>query len=399
MRSKLGSLLAAIAIVALVGAVPAAAGRAKTLPYLRVHRVLPKTVTLPGPRPRLAWPSEGEATVAVEGVGSLGSIGGRRAVPIASVAKMMTAYLTLRKFPLEPGAEGFHVTITAAEAAEQQARAASGQSTLPVVAGERLSERQLLEALLIPSANNIAALLAVHVGPGMGAFLGKMNRAARALGMSRTTYTDPSGLAASTVSTPLDQLKLARVDLENPTFAQIVAMQAVTLPVVGRVANLNYLVGHRGYIGIKTGSDEAAGGCLVFARQTSVGGRTFTVIGAVFGQRVGEPVHAAVAAADRLASSVVATVKERVAIPAGTKVMTLENSAGKTVAVDTSRALRAVGWPGLHIATQVTVGAPRRATAQGERFGVVTLRGVPVARTSAVVAAPLSEPSLTPRLP
>ncbi|MBS1878706.1 MAG: D-alanyl-D-alanine carboxypeptidase [Actinobacteria bacterium] len=391
-RLWLAPLLAAVLFVALLGAAVVRA-ETTTLPYLREHRVLPKTVTLPGGRPSLAWPSEGEGAVAVEGLGRLGSISGGRPVPIASVTKMMTAYLTLRKFPLEPGAEGFRVRITGAEAAEQQARAASGQSTLPVLAGETLTERQLLEALLIPSANNIAALLAVHVGGGIGAFLAKMNRTARELGMSRTTYTDPSGLAASTVSTPIDQLKLARVDLENPTFAQIVAMPAVSLPVVGRVANLNYLIGHRGYVGIKTGSDEAAGGCLVFARRMSAGGRAFTVIGAVFGQRRGEPIHAAVAAADRLASSVVATVKERVAIPAGTKVMTLENAEGRTVAVNTSRALSAVGWPGLRIPVQVSFGARRRTTARAERWGVVTLRGTPVARTPAVAAAPLSEPS------
>jgi D-alanyl-D-alanine carboxypeptidase (penicillin-binding protein 5/6) len=391
-------LLAAILLVALVGAAPGRA-RTKAPPNLRVRRVLPKTVTLPGGRPRLAWPGEGEASVAVEGLGSLGSIGGRRPVPIASVAKMMTAYLTLRKFPLEPGAEGFRVRITGAEAAEQRARAATGQSTLPVLAGETLSERQLLEALLIPSANNIAALLAVRVGGGTGAFLAKMNRAARELGMSRTTYTDPSGLEASTVSTPIDQLKLARVDLEDPTFAQIVAMPAVRLPVIGRVANLDYLIGHRGYVGVKTGSDEAAGGCLVFARRMTAGGRTFTVIGAVLGQRIGEPVHAAVAAADRLASSVVATVKLRVAIPAGAKVMTLENAEGRTVAVKTSRALSAVGWPGLRIPAQVSFGARRRTTSRGERWGVVTLRGTPVERTPAVAAAPLSESSPRRRLP
>ncbi|MBS1883926.1 MAG: D-alanyl-D-alanine carboxypeptidase [Actinobacteria bacterium] len=289
--------------------------------------------------------------------------------------------------------------ITGAEAAEQRARAATGQSTLPVVAGETLSERQLLEALLIPSANNIAALLAIRVARTTGAFLAEMNRAARELGMSRTTYTDPSGLEASTVSTPIDQLKLARADLEDPTFAQIVAMSAASLPVVGRVANLNYLIGHRGYVGVKTGSDEAAGGCLVFARRMTAGGRTFTVLGAVFGQRIGEPVHAAVAAADRLASSVVAAVKARVAIPAGAKVMTVENGEGRTVAVDTVRALSAVGWPGLRIPAEVGFGARRRSTARGERWGVVTLRGTPVERTPMVAAAPLSESSPHSGLP
>ena len=73
---------------------------------------------LPGKPFKPAWPSEGEATVAVEGVGSLGSTGGQTPVPIASVAKVMTAYLTLKQFPLEPGEEGFRVRITPAQVAE-----------------------------------------------------------------------------------------------------------------------------------------------------------------------------------------------------------------------------------------------------------------------------------------
>ncbi len=83
-------------------------------------------------------------------------------MPIASVAKVMTAYLTLREHPLAPGQEGFTITITAAEVAEEEQRAGELQSTLPVRAGERLTERQALQALLLPSANNIAALLAIH---------------------------------------------------------------------------------------------------------------------------------------------------------------------------------------------------------------------------------------------
>jgi hypothetical protein len=79
--------------------------------------------------------------------------------------------------------------------------------------------------------------------------------------------------------------------------------------------------------------------------------------------------------------------------------MTLENAEGRTVAVNTSRALRAVGWPGLRISAKVSFGARRRATRRGERWGVVTLRGTPVERTPAVAAAPLSEPSPRRRLP
>ncbi len=116
---------------------------------------------LPGKPFKPAWPSEGEATIAVEGVGSLGATGGQKPVPIASVAKVMTAYLTLKKFPLKPGAEGFQrADHPGRRSTEERERVALDQSTVAVRAGEVLSERQLLEALLLPSANNIAALLA-----------------------------------------------------------------------------------------------------------------------------------------------------------------------------------------------------------------------------------------------
>ncbi|HVS98927.1 MAG TPA: hypothetical protein VHE08_00270 [Solirubrobacterales bacterium] len=396
-RLWLVPLLVGIVVVGLIAAALVRA-ETKTAPYLVVHRALPKTVRLPGRPFRPAWPSEGEATVAVEGVGSLGSTGGQKPVPIASVAKVMTAYLTLKQFPLAPGAEGFHVRITKAEANEERERVALDQSTVEVRAGETLSERQLLEALMLPSANNIAALLAVHDAGGIGAFVKEMNRTARELGMSQTTYTDPSGFEESTVSTASDQVKLARAAMGDPTFAQIVAKPSARLPVVGRVVNYNELVGHDGYVGIKTGSDEAAGGCLLFAKRVTVGGHTFTVLGAIFGQHDGELVDAALAGADRLAGSVAAAVRTRVAIPAGTTVMTLENADGHTVAVKTARALKEIGWPGMRTPVHIGVGPPRRSATEGERWGTVMVRGTTIERAPAVAAASLGEPSLGWRL-
>jgi D-alanyl-D-alanine carboxypeptidase (penicillin-binding protein 5/6) len=393
-------LIPLLAVFLLVALIAAALVRAetKTTPYLRVHRVLPKSVELPGKKFKPAWPSEGEAAVAVEGVGNLGSTGGQEPVPIASVAKMMTAYLTLEQFPLAPGKEGFRVRITPAQVDEERERVALDQSTLEVRAGETLSERQLLEALMLPSANNIAALLAVHDAGSIGVFVKKMNRTANELGMSQTTYTDPSGFEESTVSTASDQLKLARMAMQDKSFAQIVAKPSVRLPVVGRVLNYNELVGHDGYVGIKTGSDEAAGGCLVFAKRMTVGGHTFTVLGAVLGQHDGELVQAALASADTLADSVAAGVKSRVAIPAGTKVMTLENADGETAAVKTSRPLREIGWPGMRTTVHLSIGPARHSAQQGERWGTLMIRGTSVERAPAVAAASLGEPSLSWRL-
>ncbi|HEX4306657.1 MAG TPA: serine hydrolase [Solirubrobacterales bacterium] len=391
-------LIAAIVLVVLIAAALVRA-ETKTTPDLVVHRVVPKTLKLPGKPFQPAWPSEGEATVAVEGVGSLGSTGGQEPVPIASVAKVMTAYLTLKQFPLKPDADGFHVRITQAQVEEEHARVAMDQSTVEVRKGETLSERQLLEALMLPSANNVAALLAVHGAGSIEGFVKRMNATAKELGMSQTTYTDPSGFEESTVSTARDQVKLAREAMQDPTFAEIVAKPEATLPVVGTVLNYNELVGHDGYVGIKTGSDSAAGGCLLFAKRMTVGGKTFTVLGAIFGQRDGELVSAALAGADTLAGSVADSVKKRVVVPAGATVMTLENADGDKVKVRTEKPLREVGWPGKKIVVHLNIGDARRSADQGERWGTLMVRGASgVERTPVVAAGTLGEPSLGWRL-
>ena len=130
----------------------------------------------------------------------------------------------------------------------------------------------------------------------------------------------------------------------------------------------------------------------------TVGGHTFTVLGAIFGQHQGELVSAALEGADRLAGSVADAVRTRVAIPAGTKVVTLENADGSTVAVKTARALKEIGWPGKRAPVHLSIGPPRRSASEGERWGTVVLRGTTVERTAAVAARSLGEPSLTWRL-
>jgi D-alanyl-D-alanine carboxypeptidase (penicillin-binding protein 5/6) len=262
-----------------------------------------------GDNTHLAWPREGEAAVAVEGLGTLGVSGDDAPVPIASLAKVMTAHLVLKDDPLEPGHEGFTIEITDADVEDLHQRIAENQSVVEVEAGEVLSERQALEALLLPSANNVAALLAIHEAGSVEAFVGEMNEAAAELGMRNTHYTDPSGFEDTTVSTAADQLKIGRAAMADPTFAEIVAMPSTVLPVVGEVANFNELVGHEGFVGIKTGSDNAAGGCLLFARRIQVDGRTRTVLGAVLGQRGGDLIPAALASAKGLAASAAAAVR------------------------------------------------------------------------------------------
>ena len=365
----------------------------ESTPAIVIHRTLAADVRVPGSLRPLSWPREGQATVEVEGVGSFGTAGASTPVPIASVAKMMTAYLTLREYPLAVGREGFTMTVTAAEVGEERQRVDLDQSILPVKAGERISERQALEALLLPSANNMAAMLAVHDAGGIAAFVARMNATAKALDMKSTTYTDPSGFQRSTVSTAGDQLKLAAVAMREPTFAAIVDESSAALPVAGRVANYNSLVGEDGYVGVKTGSDAAAGGCLVFAKQVAIDGRTVTVLGVVLGQHEGSPIDAALASARALGDTAAATLRTQVLIPAGTSVLSASSTGARRTTVVTSRALRGIGWPGLTLPVQVDIGRPKAKTqlTAGEPLAVVTVRG---ARTRAVTTHSLGRPSL-----
>jgi serine-type D-Ala-D-Ala carboxypeptidase (penicillin-binding protein 5/6) len=160
-----------------------------------------------------------------------------------------------------------------------------GQSVVKVAAAEKLTERQALEALLIPSGNNIASLLARWDAGSEAAFAAKMNTRARQLGLRSTRYADASGADPATVSTAAGQFRLTVAALQIPAFPQIVALPQVTLPVAGVAYNVNAGLGHDGITGVKTGSSSQAGGCLAFAAIRTVAGSPVTIVGVVLGVR------------------------------------------------------------------------------------------------------------------
>jgi serine-type D-Ala-D-Ala carboxypeptidase (penicillin-binding protein 5/6) len=253
----------------------------------------------------LAWPTDGQAAIELDDTGPRTS-GPESPVPIASLAKVMTAYLVLLDFPLDAGQAGFTLSLTASDAEQALADKASGQSFVPVHPGEELTEREALEALLLPSANNIAHALAEHSPGGEPAFVQAMNTEARSLHMTQTRYTDPSGLDPATTSTALDQLRLARAAMREPAFAEIVAMRHAFVPVAGLIINTDSLLGHDGFVGIKTGSTSSAGGCFIFEARQISGGRPRVVVGAVLGQRGGPLIDAGLSSARNLVRSAMA---------------------------------------------------------------------------------------------
>jgi D-alanyl-D-alanine carboxypeptidase (penicillin-binding protein 5/6) len=246
------------------------------------------------------WPASGQAAFVRTGQSQVQAGPHQHAAAIASIAKVMTAYLVLRNHPLRPGEDGPTITLTDADVADTDRRRGQGESVVSIAAGEQLAERQALQALLLPSANNIAAVLARWDAGSVDRFVARMNASARSLGMTRTSYTDPSGYDDATVSTAADQVRVVDRAMGLPVFASIVATPSATLPVAGTVHNTDRLLGHNGFVGVKTGSTDAAGGCFAFRAIRWIGGKRTTITGVVLGQPGQNQIAGGLAAADAM---------------------------------------------------------------------------------------------------
>jgi D-alanyl-D-alanine carboxypeptidase (penicillin-binding protein 5/6) len=259
---------------------------------IQVGRALPPVqlsvsqspIKLPGAF-KVTFPSRGQAAVGEESLGLAAETPNQEPVAIASLTKMMTAYLLLQAQPLKTGEDGPITTLSAADVKEYEDDKAKGDSVAKVSVGEKLSERQLLEALLLPSADNIATLIANQVAGNETEFVKKMNKAAQTLGMTRTSYTDVAGVNPATASTASDQLKMAQEAMQNRIFRDIVSMPQANLPVAGVVYNVNFMVGKQGMSGVKTGSTLAAGSCFVGSYPIKVNGTSRILLGVVLGQQ------------------------------------------------------------------------------------------------------------------
>ncbi len=245
------------------------------------------------------WPAHGQTAVQI-GQSQVQAGPNQHAAPIASLAKVMTCYLVLRDHPLRPGQDGPTITLTDADVADTDRRRRQQESVVSIAAGEQLTERQALQALLLPSANNIAAVLARWDAGSKDRFVARMNATARSLRMTHTRYTDPSGYDDATVSTAADQVRLVDRAMRLPVFASIVATPSATLPVAGTVHNTNTSLGRNGFVGVKTGSTAAAGGCFAFRAIRWIDGKRTTITGVVLGQPGDDRVAAGLAAADAM---------------------------------------------------------------------------------------------------
>ncbi|MEU9148454.1 serine hydrolase [Streptomyces sp. NPDC048349] len=359
----------------------------------------------------IPWPAKGQGAVRVSGSGDIGTFGEQKPVPTASVAKVMTAYVILKSHPLKKNDPGPAIRVDAKTVADGTAEHES--RIVGLTAGTEFSQQDMLKMLMIPSGNNVARLLARWDtgSDSETAFVEKMNAAARELGMTNTTYTDPSGLDAGTVSTATDQLKLAEAVMKDEAFRAIVALPSATIKgLPQQLLNNNDLLTAQGLSvrGIKTGSSTPAGGALMWAAYKSVGDETPLILGTLMDQRVDGPDPDAVNSlalvktnSKKIIEAVRAALASAPVVRKGDTVGYVDDGLGGRTPLVATKDLNVIGVPGQQFALDLASGAPKlpHTAKAGTEVAALTAgdgegaKSVPVA-----VGGPLSEPSFATRL-
>jgi D-alanyl-D-alanine carboxypeptidase (penicillin-binding protein 5/6) len=381
-------LLAAVSIWNYVQPIPAAAASSTGL----------DRYVITGTPPNLPWPAVGSAAVGASDLGLIAKSSDVGPVPAASVAKVMTALVLISDKPLAKGETGPTLIMTDQDVLTYMADAAQQQSVVPVVAGEQLNEFQALEALLIPSGNNIAETLARWDAGSVTAFVAKMNQRAAQLHMTHTTFADPAGVSLQTVSTPADLLALGIAAMQQEVLAQIVSRPQATLPVAGTVYNVNAALGRSGIIGIKTGSGLNVGANFLFAATATVDGHPLTLFGCVMGQPT---LEIAFNAAEALVTSMASALKYRPIVNRGDVVAIYSTAWGSHANLIATQDLTFVEWPGTILqerldAKTLVVDGPLPGGAADGKLHVVL--GDQQADVSLVTASSLDPPGLAWRL-
>jgi D-alanyl-D-alanine carboxypeptidase (penicillin-binding protein 5/6) len=293
-RIVVGSLLVIVALVgtyvpvALLSPVPAATA------------VIPDAAPVSSTPVALATPGAGSSAIGIDtGAGevtTLGSSGSADPLPIASITKAVTALVVLDAKPIPADGQGPDITMTDADAAILQATIAVNGSWASVYPGQVLSERQVIEIMMLESANNYSVTLTNWAFGSTEAYLAAATTWLADHGLTGTSVVDTSGLDPGSRSTTQDLLTIASMVLADPVLGAIVGTATDQVPQLGEIENTNTLIGTAGIDGVKTGTTDEAGFCLLFSADVTTGDQTVQMVGVVLGAAGEDALHAAVLA-------------------------------------------------------------------------------------------------------
>jgi len=342
-RIVVGAVLAVLVVVgvyvpvSLLAPVPAAVA------------VVPDAAAVSSTATALAAPGTGTSAIgipadaAVEGDAAvtLGASGSADSVPIASITKTITALVVLDAKPIPDGAAGPDITMTDADAGYLADTIAVGGSWASVYPGQVLTERQVLEIMLLESANNYSVTLTTWAFGSVDAYLAAATGWLAAHALTGTAVVDTSGLDPGSRSTTADLLSIASLVMADPTLAAIVGTATDVLPQLGEIQNTNKVLGQAGIDGIKTGTTDEAGYCLLFAATVAVGDRTVDLVGVVLGAASDDALYASVLALLQSAESGFQTVQ---VVTAGDVVGRYTTEWGEAADVVATESVQATVW-------------------------------------------------------
>jgi D-alanyl-D-alanine carboxypeptidase (penicillin-binding protein 5/6) len=295
-----------------------------------------------GAAPEVGYPAFGASGFGAVGYdGVLGSAGAATPVPIASISKVITALVVLDARPIAEGTDGESLTFDEQDQQYFLDQIPVDGSRADVTVGETLSERVVIEKVLVVSSNNHSLSLARWAFGSLEGFTQAAAEWLAAHGLSGTTIVEPTGLSPGNMSTVPDLIEIGKLALEDPVVSQIVATDVITLPESGPVANSNKLLGVGGVDGIKTGNTDEAGSCLLFSADRQIGSQTVTIVGVVLG---GPDHDATEAAVQQLLDQAYAGFREIEVIAAGTELATYATPWGDAAVAVAAESASTLVW-------------------------------------------------------
>jgi D-alanyl-D-alanine carboxypeptidase (penicillin-binding protein 5/6) len=333
-------------------------------PTISAIEITPAAVPAAAP----AWPYEGSASLAIAGFdGTLTSTAD--ADSIASITKVVTALLVLEEMPLAVGEAGPTFAFTYNDMLNYWQYRYRGESALDVPVDGTLTEYQMLQGLLIGSANNYADRLASNLWASDAVFADAANEWLDLHGVDGVTIVEPTGIDAGNTATPAGLITLAQKALADPVIAEIVAMQQVELPGAGLVENTNTLLQDEGVLGIKTGTLDRWN--LLSAKQIMVGETPVTMYASVLGQ---EDDDARTDASRAIYAQAESELQPVPSVTAGTLAGTVETLWSDPIDIVTSGDASAILWNG-GAATVTTTYDLGDSVSQGDSVGTLQVEG------------------------
>ncbi len=334
---------------------------------LPLEDATPAAVTAPTPvPPAIDFPSYGASGIGALGYdGVLASAGATTALPIASITKVVTALVVLEARPLAEGQSGPTITFGPADEQFYVDMVAQDGIVAPVSTGVTISQRALLDVTLMASANNYAQSLAAWAFGSEAAYVEAATAWLIREGFTGTTIVDATGINPANTSTIVDLVELGKRAVAHPLVSAIVATGAVEVAGIGSFTNRNLLLGINGVDGIKTGTLDESGACLLFSQDITVDGETITIVGAV----LGGPDHPSLATTVQgLLAQADAGFQRIELIAAGTPLATYATEWGTEVVAVAMRSASMVTWTGSTIEARLTT-EPVRLGEAGDDVG------------------------------